>query len=62
MKKIDTFDIVATILIIIMMTLSFYFDCKTNSLFLLIPACIMLLLFCMWFRHFSKEIEFLKKH
>ena len=57
MKKIDTFDIVATILIIIMMSLPIYFDCKTNSLFLLIPACIMLLLFCMWFRYFSKEIE-----
>ena len=62
MKNIDFYDIVITILIIIMMALSFYFDCKTNSLFLLIPACIMLLLFCMWFRHFSKEIEFLKKH
>ena len=57
MKKIDTFYIVVTILIIIMMSLPIYFDCKTNSLFLLIPACIMLLLFCMWFRHFSKEIE-----
>ena len=62
MKNIDFYDIVITILIIIMMSLPIYFDCKTNSLFLLIPACIMLLLFCMWFRHFSKEIEFLKKH
>lgn len=57
MKKIDTFYIVATILIIIMMSLQIYFDCKANSLFLLIPACIMLLLFYMWFRHLSKEIE-----
>ena len=57
MKKIDAFYIVVTILIIIMMSLSIYFDCKNNSLFLLIPACIMLLLFCMWFRYFSKEIE-----
>lgn len=57
MKKIENFDIVATILIIIMMSLPIYFDCKTNSSFLLIPACIMLLLFYMWFRHFSKEIE-----
>ena len=43
MKKIENFDIVITILI--MMSLPIYFDCKTNSLFLLIPACIMLLLF-----------------
>lgn len=57
MKNIDFYDIVITILIIIMMSLPIYFDCKTNSLFLLIPACIMLLLFCMWFRHLSKEIE-----
>ena len=57
MKNIDFYDIVITILIIIMMSLPIYFDCKTNSLFLLIPACIMLLLFCMWFRYFSKEIE-----
>lgn len=57
MKNIDFYDIVITILIIIMMSLPIYFDCKTNSSFLLIPACIMLLLFCMWFRHFSKEIE-----
>lgn len=61
MKNIDFYDIVITILIIIMMSLPIYFYCKTNYLFLLIPACIMLLLFCMWFRHFSKEIEFLKK-
>lgn len=47
MKKIENFDIVITILIIIMMSLPIYFDCKTNYLFLLIPACIMLLLFCM---------------
>lgn len=33
MKKIDTFYIVVTILIIIMMSLPIYFDCKTNSLF-----------------------------
>ena len=57
MKNIDFYDIVITILIIIMMSLPIYFDCKTNSLFLLIPACIMLLLFYMWFRYFSKEIE-----
>lgn len=56
MKNIDFYDIVITILIIIMMSLPIYFDCKTNSSFLLIPACIMLLLFYMWFRHFSKEI------
>lgn len=30
MKKIENFDIVITILIIIMMSLSIYFDCKTN--------------------------------
>lgn len=28
MKKIDTFDIVVTILIIIMMSLPIYFDCE----------------------------------
>lgn len=59
MKKIEIFDIVVTVLIIIMMALSVYFSCK-NYFFFLHIALSVLLMFYIWFGYFFNEVK-LKK-
>ena len=60
MKKIEIFDIVVTIIIIIVMAISVYFACKNYLFFLPIVLSILLLL-CIWLGYFFDEDE-LKKH
>lgn len=59
MKKIENFDIVATILIIIMIAMSVYFACKNYFFFLPIVLSILLLLY-IWLGYFFNEAK-LKK-
>ena len=51
MKNIDTFETVVSILIIIMMALSFYFACEGYLFFLLVTACILRVSY-IWFKYF----------
>lgn len=55
MKNIDFYDIVATILIIIMIAISIYFACKYPSLYLL-PASVVAPS-CMWFECMFNKIR-----
>lgn len=56
MKKIEAFDIIVTILIIIMMALTFYFVCKNHFFFLFITLSIVLLSY-IWFGYFFDEVK-----
>lgn len=60
MKKIEIFDIVVTIIIIIVMAISVYFACKNYLFFLPIVLSILLLLY-IWLGYFFDEDE-LKKN
>lgn len=56
MKKIEIFDIVVTIIIIIMIAISVYFACKNYFFFLPIVLSILLLLY-IWLGYFFDEDE-----
>ena len=56
MKNIEIFDIVVSILIIIMMALSFYFAYKDYFFFLFVTACILLLSY-IWLGYFFDKGE-----
>ena len=59
MKKIESFDIKATILAIIIMSLSICLAYDNIFFILLIPGCIQIL-FYVWFEYFSERFKFKK--
>lgn len=59
MKKIESFDIKATVLAIIIMSLSICLAYDNILFILLIPGCIQIL-FCVWFKYFSERFKFKK--